>query len=164
MDDEKSSNNGFPWQPRKVLAGTAVALLVVPTVFFVLGMASSGNSGWNAVTGETLRGTLRITRASGLMVLFPGLPLALLTERLCARARLPLTLLAFAFAGVVAGLIASLVLTSGGFFFVIVPFAVLSAVLGRAFATPVARRPVLCWGLVLLAAAVLAGALLTRLF
>ncbi|SDP90667.1 hypothetical protein SAMN04487905_112164 [Actinopolyspora xinjiangensis] len=133
-------------------------MLTTPACFALLGLVSTGYLDWPDRMREVAEGVTVIAEVSAPVVLFPGLPLALLTERICARARLPLTLLAFALAGVVAGFVASFLILYDPLFYslavFVVPFAVLSAVLGRAFAGPVARRPGLCWVLVLIVAAV----------
>lgn len=140
-------------------AGTAIALLVVPGFFFLLGTADALRA--NGVDGAEVRevfvGVVGVAGVSVPSVLLFGLPAALLTERLCARVRLPVTLLAFASAGAVAGVLAASVLFHPLFSYYVVPFAVVSAVSARALSGPVTRRPVLWWAFVLLGAVVVAA-------
>ncbi|WP_169336105.1 hypothetical protein [Actinopolyspora halophila] len=141
-------------------AGTAIALLVVPGFFFLLGTANSLRFGWMSSTEvrEVLVGVAGVAGLSAPSVLLFGLPVAVLTERICSRVRLPVTLLAFALAGAVTGVLAASVFFHPLFSYYVVPCAVVSAVSARASSGPVARRPVLWWGFVLLAAVVLIGA------
>ncbi|NHD17712.1 MULTISPECIES: hypothetical protein [unclassified Actinopolyspora] len=160
MRYRRPAREAAPSPVSRVTAGTAIALLVVPGFFFLLGTADAlrANGVDGAEVREVLVGVAVMVRGSAPSVLLFGLPVAVLTERVCSRARLPVTLLAFALAGAVAGVLAASVLFHPLFSYYVVPFAVVSAVSARALSGPVARRPVLWWVFVLLAAVVLLGA------
>ncbi|NYH77111.1 hypothetical protein FHR84_000425 [Actinopolyspora biskrensis] len=80
-------------------------MLVVPGFFFLLGTADALRFGWMSSTEvrEVLVGVTVTAGVSAPSVLLFGLPVAVLTERICSRVRLPVTLLTFALAGAFAG-------------------------------------------------------------
>ncbi|WP_019854316.1 hypothetical protein [Actinopolyspora mortivallis] len=83
--------------------------------------------------------TSLIPLVAGIVVLI-GVSVALLTERLCHNAGAPMILVAFASAGIVAGVVTSLLFT-GGFTHQFLWPAIVAAVVGRAGAGLLAARP-----------------------
>ncbi|WP_182545529.1 hypothetical protein [Halosaccharopolyspora lacisalsi] len=146
--------------PVMVVAGAVLATWTVLAVFLAGAVIRAVPGGGSVGPGALLDiGGLAPLVAA--LVVLVGVPIALLTERLCRGTGTGVLLAAFVVAGLVAGAATSLLIT-GGVLHQFLWLAAGAAVLGRAGAGPLATRPPLLGLVVLLTVAATVGSALLR--
>lgn len=143
-----------------VVAGASLATWTVLAVFLAGAMIRMAPGG-GVVDSGALLDVGSLTPLVVAVVVLVGVPIALLTERLCRDAGTGVLLVAFVVAGLVAGSATSLLIT-GGVLHQFLWLAAGAAVLGRSGAGPVATRPPLLGLAVLLTVAATVGSALLR--